>query len=87
MQHFGSLNSVFSLSDRSILILQDERRLQEFTKVPGFAGFSNTARVTGLEISTESLQLWLEIEIELRNFLGIVWQVSVQTYGVMYVNL
>ena len=53
--------------------------------MPGFAGFSNTARVTGLEISTESLQLWLEIEM--RNFLGIEWQVSVQTCGVMYVNL
>ena len=36
MQHFGSLNSFFGVANQSLLNFQDERRLQEFPKVPGF---------------------------------------------------
>ena len=45
MQHFGSLNSFLGPSDLSLLNFQDERRWQESPKMPGFAGFLNTARV------------------------------------------
>ena len=45
MQHFGSLNSFFSQTDLSLFNFQDERRWQEFPKMPGFAGFSNNTWV------------------------------------------